>query len=375
MNDQPPSSVERHTGDEHWYAYPPTGEVFPSVTTIIGGTSNKPWLAPWSAKLAIEWVLDNQHLLATLPPDEFAAQAKAAAKRARHVKADAGKYAHQVVEALILSQAQLDGDEKATPVPLPTMPDHLAGQLIDELPAEDFHEICMDGFLNFCSDFDVEFIAAEMVVFNAVLGVAGRLDFIALLHKLGITACVDVKSGKWLESVQEQLAAYPRMPECLLPLGQMAQTPATDCGMVLHLRPEYPRGYRLLKIRPADDHKAWNRFRRAVRLFHERRELKGKPGQVIYPPLPDGSQPPTLLRDLDDEGYGRVLRPLIRAGLESVDDVDDVAEMTASACLQIKGIGPKSVPVIEQLIADHATPAPATAGPHQTDHSNHREVA
>lgn len=248
--------------DDHWYGYPPTGEVFPSVTTIIGGTQNKPWLAGWAAKLAVQWVVDNQHLMREMGRNEFEKLAKVEAKRAREVKADAGSYAHSVVEALILSQSHDDDTDR---MPLPPIPDHLAGRYIDELPAEDFHEIVMDGFLNFVADFDPEFLAAEMTVFEPHLSVAGTLDFIARIPPLGITAAVDVKTGRHLTDVGEQLAAYRRMRECLLPMGQMGVAPATDCGMVLHLRPDYPRGYRLLEVATGDDHTAWNRFRRAVR--------------------------------------------------------------------------------------------------------------
>lgn len=354
-----PVPVERHTDDEHWYLYPPTGEVFPSVTTIISGTQNKPWLAPWSAKLAVQLTLDNIGRLEAIGREAFEAEAKAAAKRAREVKADVGTYTHNVVEALILSQAHVADGEPG--IPLPDLPEHLAGQLVDDdLPIEDFAEMCLDGFLAFCADHDPEFLAAEMVVYDPLLKVAGKLDFAAYLRKLGIRSVVDVKTGKHLDAVQEQLSSYRRAPYCRLPMGEIAETPATDSGMVLHLRPEYPRGYRLLEVAAGDDHEAWNRFRRAVRLFHERRAVKGKPGRVLYPPLPDGSQPPTQLRDLDDEGYGRVLTPLIRAGLNTVADL---ADMTPAGCLAVKGIGPKSIPVIERIVSEHHT-GPQTDEPH-----------
>ena len=337
------STLPEHA-DDHWYRYPPTGEMFPSVTNVISNTQSKPWLLPWAAKLAVQWTLDNLNLLTELGREAFEQEARAASARVREVKADAGSYAHHVVAALILSQIS------RVSVPLPAMPEHLAGQYIDDLPAEDFHEIVMDGFLNFVADFDPEFEAAEMTVFDPDLGVAGTLDMIVRLPSLGITACIDVKTGQDLTGVREQLSSYRRMPQCLLPMGQIEATPATDCGMVLHLRPDYPRGYRLLEVAPADDYAAWNAFRRAVRLFTERWRGKGKPGRVVYPPLPDGSQPPTLLRDLDGDGYGRVLKPLIEAGL---NDVADVAKLTPTGCLVLKGIGPKSVRVIAQMLADH----------------------
>jgi hypothetical protein len=337
--------------NNRWYTYPPTGERFLSVTTIIGGTQNKPWMEKWVAKKTIQWVIEHQDLLAEMDPTEFFELAKNAAAEATKVKADAGTYTHDLIEALILSQA----DGPSSDIAIPPIPEHLAGKMMgddeDDMTVEQFTEMCIDGFLNFVSDHTPEFLASEMAVFNPVLRVAGTLDFIARFEALKITGCIDVKTGKHLKDSKEQLPACRRMTTCQLPMGEMAPMPATDCGMVLHLRPEYPSGYRLMKIKPQDDIGGWNRFQRAARLMTEREQVKSsKPGDVIYPPLPDGSQPLPLIADLDEEGYGRVISPLVKAG---IGRVDELAKYTADDCLAIKGIGPKSLPVIAQLLRDH----------------------
>ena len=115
---------------------------------------------------------------------------------------------------------------------------------------------------------------------------------------------------------QEQIAAYRRSPECLLPMGEIAPMPQTDAGMVLHLRPEYERGYKLMLISGADDAAAWNRFRRAVEIYRGRKAAKAKPGKVCYPLREDGTIRQPLLADLDGEGYGRALSPLVKAGID-----------------------------------------------------------
>jgi hypothetical protein len=343
--------------DNRHYTHPITGQVMVSVTTVISMTQSKPWLAPWQVRLTLEWALANLHLLddGTLSRIDFVRLAKDAGARARDIKADTGQYAHDVIEALILWAATPGGSEIA----LPVIPDHLVGQYMDGPPepgetgilVEDFADVAITGFTAFVTDFDPQFTASSMPVFHPELGVAGTLDFMARFLVFG-DQCVDVKTGKHLTDVQEQLAAYRRMTECQLPLGQVEPMPPTDGGMVLHLRPEYRHGYRLMQVPAADDVVAWNSFRRALLLTQERSGRKPKPGRVLYPPLPDGSQPLPLLVDLDGEVHGRVRNPLIR---EIGDDtrVGDLTGFTDDDLLAVKGLGPKALGAIDTLLADY----------------------
>jgi hypothetical protein len=360
------------------YTHPVTGQVMLSVTTVISATQSKPWLAPWQVRLSLKWALDNLDRLtddsyadevtkarakdpdvdvAAVVRQAFTKEAKAAGERARDLKADTGSYTHAVIESLILWAASPGSGADIT---LPTIPDHLVGQYIDGPPepgetgvlVEDFADIAVTGFTAFVADLDPQFESAEMRVFNPALGVAGTLDMIASFPSLGRRSCVDVKTGKHLMDAPEQLSVYRRMTECQMPMGEMVAMPPTDSGMVLHLRPEYPKGYRLMEVSRADDEASWNAFRRALLLLQERNRRKPKPGRVLYPPLPDGSQPTPLLADLDGEPHGRVRNPLIRA-LGPDARVGDLAGFTDDDLLAIKGVGPKALDDIHALLTDH----------------------
>jgi hypothetical protein len=363
--------TEVHTtsddGNRH-YPHPITGDLLTSVTTILSATVGKPFLTVWAAKLAAEFAVANLDLIAEVVKAEGRRAAidlvKDQAKLLRERKADAGSYVHAVSEALILWAASPEGT--GADIALPDLPDHLVGADYDGEPLDRVVDWMVTGFLNFVTDFAPTFEAAEMTVYNLVLGIAGTLDMIIVLRDVALTPdgwmvrapgkvlvlCVDIKTGKNLDvTVREQLAAYRRMLEARLPQGQIVAMPATDAGAILHLRPEHEGGYRLMPISAADDAKAWNRFRRAVEIEHGRSEVRSKPGHVAYPLNPDGSMPAPRLCDLDGEGYGRVLTPLIRAGLA---DVDEVAMMTAAEILAVKGIGEKTLGTIRQMLADHA---------------------
>jgi hypothetical protein len=360
-----PVAADTHEDGSREYLYPPTGEMFPSVTTILSGTEGKPWLTGWSAGIAAEYAVDNLRDLAGLKQvlgrAEAVKLAKREAERIRGIKRDTGGYVHDVAEALVLWQASPEG--RGTDLSLPLLPEHLEGAYYDDMPVEDVAEWMIEGYLNWVSDFAPQFLAAEMTVFHPGLRVAGTLDSIAELPGLGIgragrfvpgpgvRCCVDVKTGKHLSVTwPEQIGTYRRCPECMTRLGEMHQTPATECGAVLHLRPEYPRGYRFMLISGADDAAAWNRFRRAAEIFEGRKAAKPKPGKVCYPLRADGTIRQPRIADLDGEGYGRTLSPLVKAGIE---DLEQLAVMTAGDLLKIKGIGGATVKGARVLLADH----------------------
>lgn len=357
-------SSDPRTGSR-FYTHPVTGAQLVSVTTILSATDGKPWLADWSARLAAEYAIGHLEELAQIArargPKISEDEAARAARRIRDLKADAGSYVHAVIEALILWSAAGAGDAVA----LPLLPDHLAGTMYDGEPLADVTDWMVDGFISFTSDFSPVFEAAEMSVFSPALGVAGTLDMIIRLEGYAITAagrlaaapgasltlCVDAKTGKHLDALmREQLAAYRRMTEALAPLGQLVPMPPTDAGAVLHLRPGHERGYRLMLVSPRDDEAAWATFLSAVSVWQSRAAARDKPGKVARPLRADGSMPQPLLADLDGEGYGRALTPLIRAG---VGDLEQLAAMTAGECLAVRGIGGRSLDGIRTMLAEH----------------------
>ena len=348
------------------YLYPPTGEQLTRVTGILDSTDGKQrFLVPWCERVTAESNVDNldaiAEMLRTQGRQAAVDFARGRAGELRDLKADTGSYVHSVVEALILWQASPEG--RGGDLALPVLPEHLAGQDYDEDPVEDVAEWMVDGFLAWSAAWKPVFRAAEMTVFNYGLGVAGTLDMIVDLPGVaigpagrfipggGARVCVDVKTGRnsgvtW----KEQIAAYRRMTECLLPMGDLHPMPETDCGAVLHLRPAYLDGYRFMPIAGAKDAAAWNRFRRRVEIYRGVAAESAKPGPVCYPPRPDGTVPQPRLADLDGEGYGRALAPLIKAGVE---DLEQLAAMKAGDCLAVKGVGGKILDVIRVMLADH----------------------
>lgn len=362
------ASITKDLDGNKSYFHPVMQEPFTSVTTITSGTISKPWLANWAAKLAAIYAAGNMpRLMQILVNDEAGADGvidlvKGASKRAREAKADAGNIAHKVAETLIRWEASAPGDGQD--VVLPVIPADLADVDMDGIPLRKFVQIVSDGFLNFVGDFKPEFLGTELIVYNRPLRYAGTLDFIMVLHgvKLGMRGklvpapgqslriCVDIKTGKQLDStVREQVEAYRQCDELEIEDEQLGAMIPTDCGAVLHLRPEYERYYRLMMVCGDDAAAAWNSFRRAQQLFTERQAARDKPGRVVYPLLPDGTAAPTRLCDLDGEGYGQVPGALRKNGLETTADV---AALTAVQCRELSGIGPKSITVIERMLAD-----------------------
>ena len=359
------------------YIYPLTQEPLTRVTSILDSTDGKQrFLVPWCERVTAESSIDSLNLIeavlsgramsiATRESGRDAAigLARGRAGQLRDLKADTGSYVHSVVEALILWQASPEGC--GADLVIPVLPTALAGADYDGLPVEDVADIMLTGFLNFTSGWKPVFHYAEMTVYNYGLGVAGTLDMIVDLPGVALSptgmfvpgdgerVCIDVKTGGHLDGPiwQEQVAAYRRMTEAdPSRFGDLVPMPATGCGAVLHLRPEHPRGYRLTLISGADDAKAWNRFRRDVEIYQGRKEENDKPGKVCYPLREDGTIRSPLLADLDGEGYGRALSPLVKAG---ITDLEQLAAMDAGDCLKVKGIAGKLLDTIRVMLADH----------------------
>ena len=381
--------------DGRHYPYPPTGELLDSVTTVIGGTNAKPWLTVWSGGVSMAWAVDNMQLMARTLRDEgrdaAIALGKDAAEKIRALKADAGTYVHDVLEALIY-WARRGGSEIA----LPVLPEHLQNALYDGEPLTEVVGAMVDGFINWVSDFSPHFLAAEMPVYHYELRVAGTLDLIVVLTGYNLCAdpactepgcggrgahlvpapgnelaiCVDNKTGREPEGTwREQLSIYRRCPECRPDKldSELFPTPPTRAGAVLHLRREYPDGYLFMLVASDKDEAAWDTFQAAVKTYRDRQAVKSKPGKSVRPLRPDGTIPGPRLCDLAAEGYGRALAPL-RKALGAATELEDLARFTEAEVLAVKGVGPKLIDTIRVMLTDHGmclagedTPATAKA--------------
>jgi hypothetical protein len=362
-----PQRVTDDNGQRH-YTYPVTGERFVSVTTVTNGTEDAShYLAPWRAKLAARYAVEHAGQLIGVAhehgQDVAISQITRAATLLSEIKADAGSHVHDVVEALIKWAASPAG--RGSDIVLPALPEHLVGALYDEEPIEDVIDYMLTGFLNFMADWSPRIIAAEMPIYNRAFKMAGTLDSIMELLGLALRpdgrtvaapgsallAMVDCKTGRHMKaSWREQITAYRHMTEAWVPPGELVPLPGTNAGAVLHLRPEYRRGYRLMFVAPSLDEEAWNTFRHALNTWRGRDGKPKKTGPVAYPLRADGTLQPPYLADLDGEGYGRAPKALIKTGLFTVEDV---AAFTADQLLELDGIGPKTIPLIEQILTDH----------------------
>lgn len=363
-----PAAVRDETGDDgRHYIHPRTRARLVGVTNVLDATWAKPWIPAWREKITAGYAVDHLYRLLRIKKkwgrQAALDEARQQADKIRDLKRDVGSYVHRVVEAMVLWQASPEGTGKY--LTLPELPAHLKGADYDDEPVEKVADRMIRGFTNWAADFLPGFIAAEMAVFSLSLGVGGTLDLIVELRGYAISPagrflpapghvvrlCVDIKTGKHLDqTVPEQISTYRRMEEALLPMGQLIPMPATDASAVLHLRPEYERGYRMMLVAGRDDAAAWNRFRRALELYTGRKAAKAKPGKVVYALRPDGTIPAPRIADLDGEGYGKALAPLIKAG---ITDLEQLAAMTPGQCLAVKGIGAKVLDTIRVMLADH----------------------
>jgi len=331
----------------HTYVHPVTGEIFPAVGSIIGSTNDKIWKPAWSAKLGAIWTVDHLDLVNLTVKEAGPAAAvdliKGAAARKRSFKANVGSFCHSVIETLILGGGAM-----------PIIPEELYGEDYDGEPlTEALVDSIVDGFLNFNEDFDVDFEFSEVTVCNRRKRYAGTLDMGAVLD-LGLMGAlrlvIDAKTGAiqdWTWRVQQAAYADPDN-EMWLPNGNIIPIPTYEGAAVLHLRRDYDRGYKLRIFTNDELVEGRAIFDRMHAVYNDQQANKDKPGRVIYPPLPDGSQPPPLIEDVDGfDGFGRCRKALLEAGHRSLPEL---AALTVVQARQIHGVGPKAMTAIQTVL-------------------------
>lgn len=210
--------------------WPPTGEKFPSVTTIISAVS-KPALVGWAARQAAVFAVQHQSEWKDLPQDEAIKLIAAASKRTTQIASDVGNHVHECIECYI---DKLD-------IPNPT-PEH------------------MRHFEAWKAQFKPDFLLSERTVYNRDVCYAGTFDILADIN--GVTTLIDVKTGKslWPETAL-QLSAYAN-GEFIDVAGVETPMPKVEAAAILQLR---MTGYKYVPVTLTDD--IWRSFRHVNEVF------------------------------------------------------------------------------------------------------------
>lgn len=353
--------IRNTSGGTYYYPLPPAqGERLPSVTRVGGETEHKEGLIKWHMNHAAAYAAREREMLAGLSAEAAYELIREQTEAATTLRRDLGSYFHEVIEALLLDHG------------IPGMPEHLVGVTMPEMDgwedyagitSDDYLEVLSDGWLAFHTDYDPEVHNTEAVVYHLEQGYAGTLDCgMTMRRKGGRRLLLDWKSGsKTYQMVAEQLAAYREATEMYtgpgyIGMGEMVPAPQWDGAAVLHLNPKYQRGYVLRELTAGELAAGWNRFTLALQLYRERTALpSGPPGRII---VPDGEPGPYLM-DLKATGYGHAPRVLAKAGVERMADL---AAMTWPECLDVKGIGVKSLDTITRMLSDYGMKLVASDG-------------
>lgn len=220
--------------DDGYYVLP-DGTHLMSVTNIINHGVPQGWMEHWVglevARLALDSIPQLSRLRGPAARQEFCQWLRYAATRKRDEAADFGTSIHNLVEAEIIGE----------PAPDPTA---------EQQPY-------IDAFHRFCDYHQPNFEAAELVVANLQERHAGKGDFWAHLPIVGDGLSLgDWKTGKKVyDDAALQSSAYRRSPIGWLRDGREVTPPATERGLIVHLRPDkYPdTGYRVYTADTSDE--------------------------------------------------------------------------------------------------------------------------
>src|SRR5690349_18139839 len=96
------------------YVHPVTGEIYPSVTTILD-MINKPALIGWAARMAAEYAVSQWDELGELPPLERVAPIREAHQRVAGDAAGKGDAVHEVVDSWMSGKPHPDSPKAIAP--------------------------------------------------------------------------------------------------------------------------------------------------------------------------------------------------------------------------------------------------------------------
>lgn len=203
------------------YCHPKTGELAPSVTTILKQV-NKPKLVGWSARIAAEYAISEWDALTGLSSYEKKEAIRWAHDREREKASDLGTLVHLAIDCWI----------KGIP---------------HEHPKE--ADPYMNSFTKFLMEKRPRFLMSELTVWNRTHNYAGTADVLCEIGNEIYLA--DWKTGKSLyPEVGLQLSALGRGEFIILPDGTELNMPVIDRLAAVSIR---PRSWKFVKVQHDKD--------------------------------------------------------------------------------------------------------------------------
>lgn len=249
----PPLAVPIGPDGQRGYRHPETGELVPSVTTILR-VIDKPALVGWAARETAGAAWDQRFALQRINERESAVDLlKNARFRSMNRAALKGTTVHRVAEALERDEA------------LPEFSEEEAAYV--------------DSFVAFVTAFRPRFVHVEGTVFSDAFEYAGTFDFVAEID--GYLVLGDHKTGKDVyPEVALQLAAL-RYADRIWnrETGELSPMPKVAGAIAVHLRPD---GFRVVEVRA--DRVAFEAFV-AARLLWPWARAEGEQIRAIGPSM------------------------------------------------------------------------------------------
>lgn len=191
------------------YKQPFTGDLYPSVTTILNQAA-KPALVNWAAKMVAEYAVEHRNTWADLPAEDAIQLLKGAHRRYTQKRMDIGSAVHTAIEAWM----QTDDSD----------PPMVEADLLPYVSAG----------IQFLDDHVLKVLRVEATLYNDTLQYAGTTDLFVEL-KDGRIAVADWKTGKgiWPE-VAWQLTAYANAEwEAHQTPGGYVKRPIPQCDLAI----------------------------------------------------------------------------------------------------------------------------------------------
>ena len=256
----PPLAVPIGPDGQRGYRHPETGELVPSVTTILK-VLPKPALVGWAARETARAAWEERRALAAInDPEKAVDLLKNARFRSMRRAGLRGSTVHRVAEALARDEELPDFTSEEGPY--------------------------VDAFVAFVSAFSPVFELIEATVFSDTCAYAGTFDFLARIDGYLVLGDHKTGSGVYPEHAL-QLAALRYAERVWNPeTGELSPMPKVDGCVVVHLQPD---GFRVVQVHA--DETAFAAFVAARELWPWARE-EGAQTRAIGP-----SMTPTRLRN------------------------------------------------------------------------------